>query len=118
MPSKDPSLCVVHISGCCNRIVEYTEGLGTTWAESQLLLDAVCRNVEIIGEAASRLDVEFRDLYPQISRRAIIDTRNILVHACDSMNASVWRTSSRETFRRCFYPLTRSLKTVHPANLR
>ena len=31
----------------------------------------------------------FREAYPEIPWRAIIDTRNILIHAYDSVNASV-----------------------------
>lgn len=89
MDRKDPTLYLLHISECCERILEYTAGLGSRWAESQLILDAVCRNVEIIGEAAGKLDPAFRQEHPQIPWRAIIDTRNLLIHAYDQVSAPI-----------------------------
>ena len=54
-----------------------------------LLVDAVCRNLEIIGEAASKLDPAFKQAHPELPWRSIIDTRNILIHAYDQINPAV-----------------------------
>jgi len=43
-------------------------------------IDAVVRNFEIIGEAANRLDQEFRDSYPGIQWNRIRGFRNRIVH--------------------------------------
>ena len=45
-----------------------------------VLLRAIERSVEIIGEAARRVSVTYRDAHPQISWRKIIGQRNILAH--------------------------------------
>ena len=45
--------------------------------------DAVCRNLEIIGEAARRFDDAFRLAHAEIPWRAMTDVRNILIHADD-----------------------------------
>jgi len=42
--------------------------------------DAVVRNFEIIGEAASKLPKEFRKDNPQIDWPGVIGFRNVLVH--------------------------------------
>ena len=43
--------------------------------------DAVLRNLELIGEAATRVPVNMRELAPEIAWRQIIGTRNRLAHA-------------------------------------
>ena len=55
----------------------------------RILRDAIERRVEVIGEAASRISSAFRDLHPQIPRRQIIATRNIIVHNCARVNHTI-----------------------------
>ena len=43
--------------------------------------DAVLRNLELLGEAATRVPVNMRGLAPEIAWRQIIGTRNWLDHA-------------------------------------
>jgi uncharacterized protein with HEPN domain len=54
-----------------------------------MVLDAVCRNLEIIGEAATKLDPEFRQLHPEIPWRSMIGTRNVLIHAYDRVDPAL-----------------------------
>jgi uncharacterized protein with HEPN domain len=51
--------------------------------------DAVCRNLEIIGEAARRFDDAFRSAHAEIPWRAMTDVRNILIHTYDRVAAEV-----------------------------
>ena len=51
--------------------------------------DAVCRNLEIIGEAARRFDDAFRVAHAEIPWRAMTDVRNILIHAYDRVAAEI-----------------------------
>jgi len=66
-------------------ILDYTAGLDNRWTEVSLILDGVSRNLEIIGEAAAKLDPAFRQAHPEVPWRNIIDTRNILIHAYDQV---------------------------------
>jgi uncharacterized protein with HEPN domain len=50
------------------------------FASTDLVLDAVIRNFEIIGEAANRLSDDFKDLYPTIEWHRIRGLRNRIVH--------------------------------------
>jgi uncharacterized protein with HEPN domain len=43
-------------------------------------LDAVIRNFEVIGEAANRIDPDFRDKNPEIEWKRIRGFRNRIVH--------------------------------------
>ncbi len=47
---------------------------------SQLLQDAVVRNLEIIGEAAKRISPEIRNSYPDVDWKKISGLRDILIH--------------------------------------
>lgn len=43
-------------------------------------IDAVVRNIEIIGEAVSAIPDEFREKYPHIPWKKIVGVRNIVIH--------------------------------------
>lgn len=43
-------------------------------------IDAVIRNLEIIGEAARRLPEEIRIKYPDVEWHKIMSLRNVLIH--------------------------------------
>jgi len=47
---------------------------------NRMLLRAIERSVEIIGEAARRVSVTFTEAHPEIPWRKIIGQRNILAH--------------------------------------
>lgn len=55
----------------------------------RMLLFAVVRAVEIIGEAASKVSAETRTLHGDIPWNAIIGMRNRLVHAYFEINTNV-----------------------------
>ncbi len=89
MPAKDPRLYLIHIRDCCERILDFTRGIETTWPAMPVVYDAVCRNLEIIGEAARRFDESFRAAHPEIPWREMTDVRNILIHAYDRVATGV-----------------------------
>ena len=89
MPAKDSRLYLIHIRECCDRILNYTAGIESMWPDVPVVYDAVCRNLEIIGEAARRFDEAFRSAHPEIPWRAMTDVRNILIHAYDRVAAEI-----------------------------
>ncbi len=63
------------------RVVIYTRGFDhDRFVESGLTYDATLRNLELIGEAASRVPTDAQIQMPQIAWRQIIATRNRVVH--------------------------------------
>lgn len=63
----------------------------------RMLLFAVVRAIEVVGEAASKLSEEFRAAHPSIPWRAIIGMRNRLIHAYfDIDTETVWETTKQE----------------------
>jgi uncharacterized protein with HEPN domain len=62
-----------------------------------MLLFAVVRAVEIIGEAASRLSAEAREALSDVPWSALIGMRNRLVHAYFNVDRElVWKTVTEE----------------------
>lgn len=52
---------------------------------------ALIRLVEVVGEAASRVEGGFRALHPQVPWSDIVATRNVLIHGYDQVNLErVW----------------------------
>ena len=64
---------------------------------NEMLQDAVVRNIEIIGEAASKLSESFTKSHPDIEWRTIIAARNRLIHAYDTIDYQiVWDVLSAD----------------------
>lgn len=65
-------------------------------SDRQLLL-ALLKELEMIGEAANKVSTEFRAQHPLVPWRAIIATRNRLIHGYFDINRDVvWETIERE----------------------
>lgn len=52
-------------------------------------IDAVVRNICIIGEAASKIHREFQSSYPEIEWKEIIGMRHKLIHNYSGINYSI-----------------------------
>jgi uncharacterized protein with HEPN domain len=64
------------------RALEYTQGFDQcSFIADRKTYDATIRNLELIGEAATRIPVDIRERFPAIPWRQIIATRNRLIHA-------------------------------------
>ncbi|MGO9893365.1 MAG: DUF86 domain-containing protein [Bryobacteraceae bacterium] len=83
MPAKDPLVYVMRIRDSCRRIAEYTNA-GDDWTSQPMIMDAIYRNITIIGEAARKLDGSFQRAHPHIPWSGIIGARNIVMHAYET----------------------------------
>ncbi len=75
-----PEVYLLHIRDCCLRIAECSDLRRSGATPEHVLLDAVCRNLEILGEASRKIGPEFRDAHPTIPWREMNDLRNVLIH--------------------------------------
>ena len=57
--------------------------------ESSITIDAVVRNIEIIGEAISNLPVALREKYANIPWQEIKDFRNVVIHKYHSVDVEI-----------------------------
>jgi uncharacterized protein with HEPN domain len=71
-------------------IVEFTEGFDfETFLEDRKTKSATLRELEIIGEAGSRVSDELRTRYSEIPWRMFKDFRNILAHQYFGINVDI-----------------------------
>ena len=79
--SRDFKLYLDDMIEAIRAIREYTGGMTfESFAADRKTIDAVVRNLEIIGEAAGNLPEEIKDKGGDIEWRKIIGLRNLLIH--------------------------------------
>lgn len=67
--------------GFAEKVIAYTDGLDQEgFVASGLNYDATVRNLELIGEAATRIPETVRAAHPELPWRLVIATRNRLIH--------------------------------------
>jgi len=60
-----------------------------------MLRGAVERHLEIIGEAANRVSLSFREAHPELPWQRIVAQRNVLAHEYGEIeHALVWRVAT------------------------
>ena len=81
MSNRPADLFLADIRESIARIERYSAGLDRAGFEAdEKTVDAVARNLEIIGEAARQLPEDFTRRNPQIEWRKIAGLRNRIVH--------------------------------------
>ena len=81
MSKRDVTLFLDDMLQSANKIKRYTENIDfSTFLNDEKTIDAVVRNFEIIGEAANRIDPDFRGNNPEIEWKRIRGFRNRIVH--------------------------------------
>jgi uncharacterized protein with HEPN domain len=81
MSSRGPDNLLQDILQSAESILRYTKGVSyEDFIANPMMIDAVIRNFEIIGEAANRLPNEYKDQCPQIDWFKIRGLRNRIVH--------------------------------------
>lgn len=79
--SRSTEQRVADILQAIERCQRYVDALGSDDPTLvDMAEDAVARNLQIIGEAANHLSVEFTNAHPEIAWPQIRGFRNILVH--------------------------------------
>src|SRR6266516_6276853 len=81
MSKREPDVLLDDVRSSINKIERYTVGLNeASFLADEKTIDAVVRNLEIIGEAAKQLPAEFKTRYPAIQWSQIAGLRNRIVH--------------------------------------
>ena len=78
----------------CQKILEYTKGMSfEEFEEDSKTIDAVIRNVEILGEAVKNISKNFREKYPDVEWSIIARTRDKLIHFYFGIDiTTLWKT--------------------------
>lgn len=83
-----------HMLDATREAIGFANGMDrVALGNSRLAILAIVKDIEIIGEAASKISQGRRDQHPEIPWRAIIDMRNHLIHGYFDVDADqVWST--------------------------
>jgi uncharacterized protein with HEPN domain len=98
MPKRDTAILVQDIYTALERISAYIQGMDAdTFLNDQKTIDAVTRNLEIVGGAARQMDDEARKLYPDIPWPRIVGLRYRIVHEYFGVDTNlIWGIASRD----------------------
>lgn len=89
--TKDPRVYLAHILECIQKIERFTADGKSRFHRDDMVQDAVIRNLEIIGEAAKRIDEDYRAACPDIPWRALAGLRDVLIHQYEGVDIGrVW----------------------------
>jgi uncharacterized protein with HEPN domain len=81
MSKRPTDLLLNDIRESIGRIEEYPRGMSLEdFSKDQKSIDAVARNLEIMGEAANRLPDEFKESHSEIEWFKIVGLRHRIVH--------------------------------------
>lgn len=75
-------------------IFEYVADMDfQSWSKDRKTIDAVVRNLEIVGEAATHIPEEIQERYPEIPWNSMKGMRNVLIHEYFGVDTDVlWQT--------------------------
>ena len=95
---REDSVYLKHIRDSINRIESYLTGIDeAAFLNTPLIQDAVMHQIQIIGEAASRLSSQFRTRSPAIPWKDIVGMRQKLVHDYMGVDLeAVWETAVKD----------------------
>ena len=109
MSKRSSAVLLVDILDAMNKIMEYVSGYSLEiFVRDTRTVDAVVRNLEVIGEASQRLPEDFKTSHPSIPWRAMAGLRNRIAHEYFGIVESIiWKTASED-----LEPLIQDIATI------
>lgn len=90
MSKRDWKILFEDIIESINKIENYTKDSSfEDFAQSPLIIDAVVRNIEIIGEASKNVPLETQNIFNDIPWQKIKGIRNRIVHEYFAVDISI-----------------------------
>ena len=84
-------LYLEHIGHCIARVEEYVSDGREVFMSSQLIQDAVVRNLQTLAESTQRISQQLKTDHPSIDWRNISGFRNVVVHNYLGIDANqIW----------------------------
>lgn len=98
MSEKNWKLRLDHILECIHKIERYLDGISKEqFYENEVLMDAIERNFEIIGEASKHIPNDIKSKNQEVDWQNIYGMRNILAHGYDIISPDIlWDTAQEE----------------------
>ena len=92
---REDRLYIHHVLDCVRRVDRYCKNGEDAFRASELIQDAVLRNLQTLAESTQRISDHLKALHPEVDWRAIAGFRNILVHDYLGINLErIWEIVS------------------------
>src|SRR4051812_26414320 len=92
---KDDRLYVHHVLDGVSRIQRYCQQGEDAFRKSDLIQDAVLRNLQTLAESTQRISDRLKASHPEVEWRVIAGFRNVLVHDYLGINLNrIWEIVS------------------------
>jgi uncharacterized protein with HEPN domain len=93
MSERTPGIFLDDILLAIAKIDDYTAKLTEAeFKQKDIVIDAVLRNLEVIGEAAKNIPETLRQQHPHIPWQRIVGLRNVVIHAYFNVDLDiVWQ---------------------------
>ena len=115
MSSRDWLFRIQDILKAIDKIESYVENMTLNqFKKNELVIDAVIRNFEIIGEASKSIPLSIRNSYPDIPWDQMNGMRNLLIHEYFGVDIkTVWHTAKLHlpTLKKQLEPILRKSQT-------
>jgi uncharacterized protein with HEPN domain len=97
MPERNWQLRIHDMLGCIEKIERYTKDLDlAAFEQDDRTVDAVLRNLEVIGEASVRIPERIKMDNPDMPWRQMRAIRNVVAHEYFGVNLPIiWETVTR-----------------------
>lgn len=87
---KDSKLYLDDILESIEKVERYSKNLSfKQFSQNEMVIDAVIRNLAIIGEAVKSLSPEIKKKYPEIEWKKISGLRDVLIHQYSGINLEI-----------------------------
>lgn len=98
MSKREPELYLVDILDSIEKIESYIKDRPyEKFISDEMALDAVVRNIEIIGEATKNLSKELKQAHPEVPWQKIAGMRNKMIHEYFGIDAEIlWLTVTED----------------------
>jgi uncharacterized protein with HEPN domain len=93
MSKRDSGIILEDIRDAMRKVSTYVEGMDlAAFMADEKTVDAVVRNISVIGEAAKQLPENFKERHPEIPWAQMAGMRNRIVHDYAGVDLEiVWR---------------------------
>ena len=114
MSKRGIKLYLDDINDSIKKIERYTHGVNfNEFSRDEKLIDAVVRNLSIIGEAVVNIPKEIKDQNPDVAWKEIKGTRNKVIHEYFGIDEEIlWKTIREDlpVFKKQIAKLSRNIK--------
>ncbi|HOE21132.1 MAG TPA: DUF86 domain-containing protein [Spirochaetota bacterium] len=100
MSKRDTIILIEDILLSINKIENYICNIQSyeEFIKNDIVVDAVLRNLEVLGEAANKISLELKNKYTEIPWKRVIGLRNIVIHGYFIVDLSIiWKIINEQS---------------------